>query len=251
MNHDWGRYVRAVSHKTARVAVDATLRASLSHLNAKSQHDSGKASPEKRISVTSDSLRYKLFARKRGNLFIFAIDTSGSMALHRIKHAKAAVLQLLMKSYIDRDLVTIVAFKGQEATVCLPPSRSVLRARRVLDTLSVGGGTPLSAALECSLKIAKQSPQQTSLNTVLLLFTDGRANVPLRGNGTASRSEQNRLINNEIKFLGSELQHAGVRTIVIETQNPFIAGTGARDLAALLGAQLVQIESQLLAKSIS
>ncbi len=259
MNRNRGRYIRAVGYKTARVAVDATLRAS-----ASDKHDStgqcnpavangsrdadatkshSKALTRIRQSIRSDALRYKLFARKSGSLFIFAIDTSGSMALNRINQAKGALLQLLKKSYIDRDRVAIVAFGGTQAKVYLPPSRSMLRARRVLDTLSVGGGTPLPAGLACSLKVAKQMRAQVTLNTVLLVFTDGRANVPLRANGMADRANQKQLIEGEIRFLGSELGKAGVATVVVETRNSFFSGGEARELAEMLAAQLVQISS--------
>ncbi len=231
MNRNRGRYTMANGSGDA----DATK----SHSNALTQI---------RQSIPSGALRYKLFARKSGSLFIFAIDTSGSMARNRINQAKGALLQLLKKSYIDRDRVAIIAFGGKQAKVCLPPSRSMLRARRVLDTLSVGGGTPLPAGLACSLKVAKQMRAQVILNTVLLIFTDGRANVPLRANGTA-RADQKQLIESEIRFLGSELSKAGVTTVVVETRNPFVSGGEAHDLAEMLAAQLVQIKSQPIEES--
>ena len=140
-NHLRGRYVRATEKRTngSRVAVAATLRATVSSQRA------GFRSSERRIST--DSLRFKEFSCKTGRLFIFVIDTSGSMALHRIKHARIAVLSLLKQSYIQRDQVAIVNFRGASAEVSLPPSRSILRARRILDSLRIGGGTPLSAGL--------------------------------------------------------------------------------------------------------
>jgi len=188
-------------------------------------------------------LRYKLFTQKGGSLFIFAIDTSGSMALNRISQAKGALLRLLKTSYINRDQVAVVAFGGTTAKVLLPPSRSILRARRVLDSLSVGGGTPLSAGLGCSLAIARRASEQGKSDIRLLVFTDGRANVPLRKSGPTD-GDGRLLIQKEIGLLGRELRRLGVSTMVVETENRFAPIGEAGRLAENLEAQLVQIETR-------
>lgn len=51
------------------------------------------------------------------------------------------------KAYIHRDRVALLSFRGQRADLLLPPSQSVELARRALDLLPTGGGTPLAAAL--------------------------------------------------------------------------------------------------------
>lgn len=225
-NPERGRYRQAVQYKTARVAIDATLRAAASRMRP--------------FTITTDSLRYKMFARKSGRVFIVAIDTSGSMALNRINQARATLLDLLKKSYVKRDRVAIVAFGGTEAKVLLSPSNSMLRARRVLDALSVGGGTPLSAGLVRSLEIARRTIAE-SAETVLLLFTDGRANVSWRHSEELSRTQRRDLIETEIGLLGRELGHARVKTIVIETQPAYISGGDAERIAQLLSARLVHL----------
>src|SRR4030095_8358959 len=120
-----GRHIRSTQLRTTakKIAVVATIRALC--LNAC------------RNSVGSHVLRYKLFSRKQGSLFVFVIDTSGSMARNLIALAKSAILDVLRQSYMNRDSVAIVTFRGDTATVVLPPSRSILRARRVLDSLPV------------------------------------------------------------------------------------------------------------------
>jgi magnesium chelatase subunit D len=226
---DWsrGRYVTAVVGRTpaSRIAIDATLRAAAA---------TGATNP---LALHSDSLRFKHFTRRRGSLFIFAIDTSGSMAAKRIDQAKSAALGLLRQSYLRRDEVTLVAFRGTSAQVVLPPSRSILRARRVLDSLPVGGSTPMSAAVVCALKLAKR---QKNRKVVLLLFTDGRANVSLQGD-RCNQAERLELIKNETRLLGAELGKAGVTTVVVETQNGFWLTGGARELAERLRAQLFEV----------
>jgi magnesium chelatase subunit D len=218
LNSQRGRYARAteVQSDGFRVALDATLRAG--------------------------DLRYKQFSRKEGALYILAIDTSGSMAPRRINRAREVALGLLRQSYIKRDSVAIVVFRGTSATVVLPPSRSMLRAKRALDSLAVGGGTPLSAGVLCSIELAKRA-QSKHGRAVVLLFTDGRANVSLRAARTGStltpppRQEQ---IGSELLELGRELNKAGFSAVVIETQNRFNSNGDARQVAERLGARFVQ-----------
>src|SRR5687767_6218800 len=183
-----GRYTRSVMFKNAgaRIAVDATLRAMVAHAH-------GPLTP-----VTSAALRYKLLKDKQGTLFIFAIDASGSMAANRIARAKSTILKLLRKSYLNRDSVAIVSFHGMTANLDLPPSRSILRARRVLDSLRMGGSTPLGAGLVTTIELNKLVGDKFG-ETVVLLFTDGRSNVPLRRNGLNVRAQRHLKIEGEIR----------------------------------------------------
>jgi magnesium chelatase subunit D len=188
-------------------------------------------------------LRFKVFAQKRGTLFIFAIDASGSMALNRINQAKGALLRLLKQSYINRDSVAIIGFRGTKADVLLPPSRSIGRARRLLDTLTVGGGTPLSAGLACSVELARRAQAQELGEIALLLFTDGHANVPLREDNNKDRAARDKQIAAEIVRLAAELRALAIQTFIVGTHNPFLGSSEARSLAATLGAQYLQVSS--------
>jgi len=234
-----GRYVRAIEVRLpgSRIAMDATLRAAAAmNRPAKGSVVEQRSSKGEPLRLQSGSLRFKQFTRKSGSLFIFAIDTSGSMAAKRIDLAKGAALGLLRQSYLRRDHVAIVAFRGSSAELALPPSRSILRARRVLDSLPVGGSTPLSAALLRALSLAKRHKNR---EVVLLLFTDGHANVSLYENG-CNRVERLELVKEETRLLGAELLRTGVTTIVVETQNGFWLPGGARELAARLRARLFE-----------
>jgi len=245
-----GRYVRASDLKTpgARIALDATLRAAAQKAGARGQgpgagalalaHDTRHLTP-----FPSQALRYKRFKRKAGTLFIFAVDTSGSMALNRIAQAKGALIRLLQHSYIRRDRVALVSFRGQEAEVLLPPSASVTRARRLLDELSIGGATPLAAGLERAIDVALRAGRQGTERIVLLLFTDGRANVPLRMEAMTDKAALRRLIQEELAALGAAIRKAGVAAFVIDTQNRFTSSGESQKLADLLSAHYVQLES--------
>jgi magnesium chelatase subunit D len=243
LNSKRGRYVQATRLRSAgqRLALDATIRLLLAAGLRGVREIDNKALLR---ATVSDSLRFKCFSGKRGATFIFAIDTSGSMAQDRIKQAKSAVLGLLKKSYINRDRVAIIAFRGKQAELLLPPSRSIVRARRVLDSLQMGGGTPLAAALACSLALAERSRNSDHGEQVLFLFTDGGANVLLKGQPPENRMHRDQMIAEEASALGSKLKDAGVRIILIETKNSSLLDSGARKLAASLGVPHFQIRAQ-------
>jgi magnesium chelatase subunit D len=224
--HSRGRYSRSVTFKPAgaRIALDATIRA-LAALNT-SRDD-------------SQILRYKLLKHKQGTLFVFAIDTSGSMAANRIALAKSTILKLLRRSYLNRDSVAIVSFHGTKADVELPPSRSILRARRVLDSLSMGGSTPLSAGLVTTTRLIKQVGDKYG-KTAVLLFTDGRSNVVLRPHAHPGLTRQQK-IELELRELNMVLMKTGTVTIVVDTQRQFESSEETRALAATLQARFVKL----------
>ncbi len=227
-----GRYSRAVTFRSpgARIALDATLRALV---GLKPGHES--LTP-----VRSEALRYKLLKHKQGTLFVFAIDASGSMAANRIARAKSTILKLLRKSYLNRDSVAIVSFHGTTANVDLPPSRSILRARRVLDSLRMGGSTPLGLGLVTTIELLELVGNKFG-ETVVLLFTDGRSNVPLRRGGLNLRAFRQVKIESEIRELTVALSRTRTRVVVVDTQKEFESSEETRRLAGILRAQFVKI----------
>ena len=188
-------------------------------------------SPAHPLILRADDLRVKHFRSKAGALFCFAVDASGSMALHRMRQAKGAVHALLQQAYVHRDRVALLAFRGTDATLLLPPSQSVELARRALDLLPTGGGTPLAAALLRALDVAKQARERGIMQTVLVLLTDGRANVGLR----AGRQD----VQAELQHLGRQVAAAGIQAIVVDTQRGYLSRGEARRLAEWLGGTYV------------
>ncbi|HWT01866.1 MAG TPA: VWA domain-containing protein, partial [Pyrinomonadaceae bacterium] len=237
-----GRYARAVRSKTpgAKIALEATLRAAAQEMR-RGEEQAIAASPRRRVSA-SHSLRYKRFSRKAGALFIFAVDASGSMALNRIAQAKGALVHLLRQSYVKRDRVAVVSFRGRGSSVLLRPSGSAARARGVLDGLGVGGATPIAAGLAGALEIARHERRgDAGQEIVLLLFTDGRANVSLRESESLDRVSRRRVIDEELKGAGAALLSAGVRVVVVDTQNRFTSSGEAQRLAQLIGGRHVHL----------
>lgn len=229
-----GRYTRAVTFRSAgaRIAIDATLRALVGLESSLRNARPGR--------VSSQALRYKQLKHKQGTLFVFAIDASGSMAVNRIARAKSTILKLLRKSYLNRDSVAIVSFHGTTANVDLPPSRSILRARRVLDSLRMGGSTPLGLGLVTTIELLELVGNKFG-ETVVLLFTDGRSNVPLRRGGLNLRAFRQVKIESELRELTVALRRTKARVVVVDTQKEFESSEETRRLAGILNARFVKI----------
>jgi magnesium chelatase subunit D len=216
--------------------VDATIRLAALH---SSHSPLSSREGEKGILLSPAHLRFKQFTRKSGRLFVLTIDTSGSMAKERIEKARQVALGLLRRSYLRRDSVAIVVFRVDRAEVALPPSQSMLRAKRTLDSLAVGGGTPLCAGISRALNVVNQSREKSG-NAVILLFTDGGANVPMtiEARGAVARRT---MIESELATLGAALRRASINAVVLNTQNRFSGSNQARAVAENLRADYLQM----------
>ena len=125
----------------------------------------------------------------------------------------------------------------------LKPSGSVIRAKRILDSLAIGGATPLAAGLTTALEIARNIRRQSTERIVLLLFTDGRANVSVRVGEKLTQTGRQREIDSELERIGSALQQTLVTTIVVDTQNRFTSGGEGQRLAEMLAGRYVYLPS--------
>jgi len=141
------------------------------------------------VHIRQDDFRVTHFKEKTETTIIFVVDASGSSALHRLAEVKGAVELLLADCYVRRDRVAVIAFRGKAAELLLPPTRSLVRAKRSLSMLPGGGGTPLASAMDASLVMAEAARRRGEVPTVLFL-TDGRANVARDGTPDRARAEQ-------------------------------------------------------------
>jgi magnesium chelatase subunit D len=229
-----GRHVRSVPGLPGegRLDVVATLRAA-----APWQRVRGQSAGGGHVALRVDDLHIKRYRSKAGTLFCFLVDASGSMALHRMRQAKGAVNSLLQQAYVHRDQVALLAFRGDRADVLLPPSQSVELARRALDVLPTGGGTPLAAALLAAYQIAEQARSRGIHRTTLVLITDGRPNVPLQFDPAQGREARLAQARAEVQQLAGRLHAAGVGAVVIDTQRTFLSRGEAQQLASWLGGR--------------
>ena len=162
------------------------------------------------IDVRQDDFRITRFAQRSETTTIFVVDASGSSALNRLAEAKGAVELLLADCYVRRDRVALIAFRGDSAEVLLPPTRSLVRAKRSLAGLPGGGGTPLAAGIDAGWLLA-DSIQRRGDTPTLVLLTDGRANVSRDGSGGRARAEE------EAKAAARRVRASAFRALFIDT----------------------------------
>jgi magnesium chelatase subunit D len=141
------------------------------------------------IAVRREDFRINRLKQRAETTTIFVVDASGSSALNRLAEAKGAVELLLADCYVRRDRVAVVAFRGRAAQLLLPPTRSLVRAKRSLAGLPGGGGTPLAAGIAAGMELADATRRRGGTPTIVLL-TDGRANVSHDGTGGRARADQ-------------------------------------------------------------
>lgn len=174
-------------------------------------------------------------------LFIFAVDASGSMALNRMAQAKGALARLLQQAYLHRDKVALISFRRTEAETLLAPTRSVELAKRLVDALPSGGGTPVAAAVVKALEVARLARLRGITQAMLVLLTDGRSNVGLRDEMIQERFVRSSEISEELQALGAALQSANIASVVIDTKSRFVSSGEGRKLAESLGGRYLYL----------
>lgn len=193
-----------------------------------------------RMIIRASDLRFRRFRGKAGILFVFVVDASGSMAVNRMAQAKGAMARLLQQAYVFRDQVALVRFGGEGAETLLPPTRSLQRAKRLVEALPASGATPLAAGLVQALGVARAARLRGSPQPVLLILTDGRANRPARpvpsGPGPTRAALQQ-----ELRLLGAEIRREALTAVVVDTRPSFLAGEEGRSLADWTGARYLQL----------
>ena len=230
-----GREVRAVpDERPTDLAVTATLHHSVMR--------TGGLSPEGRLEVTRADLHQRIKSGRQGSLILFVVDASGSMsALRRMVTVKGTVLSLLRDAYQRRDEVGVIAFRGSEAELLLPPTHSIDTAERQLRDLPTGGRTPLADALRVAFDVLNRALADSRPEPLLIVLSDGKANVGLDGEGDAWEQS--------LEYARA-LSRKGIAALVLDTEAGFVRMNRAHDLAAALNAQCLSLE-QFSAESLS
>ncbi|MCW4046879.1 MAG: putative cobaltochelatase [Candidatus Bathyarchaeota archaeon] len=231
-NSKTGRYVGSVvpKGKVADLAFDATLRAAAPFQNRRKKESDGTSS----VLIENSDLREKVRERKVGNLIVFVVDASGSMAAEeRMTATKGAIVSLLLDAYQRRDRVGMVVFRKNKAELVLPPTNSVELAQKCLAKLPTGGRTPMAHGLKLGLEtINEHMRRDKEAIPLLVLVSDGRANVPLNGGDPVE----------EAKAVAHAISSAGIKSIAIDTERDFITFGLVKQICAEMEGKYFQLE---------
>ena len=210
------------------VHVFATLLAA-----ARRQQRPGRPRPE------PDDVRRAIREGREGNLVIFVVDASGSMAARdRMAAVSGAALSLLRDAYQRRDKVAVITFRQQEATVLLPPTSSVHIAGRRLSRFDTGGKTPLAQGLLAARDIVvREKARDRARRSLVVVLTDGRATG---GPDPLGRT----------RVAAARLVAEGAACVVVDCETSFVRLGLAEELARHLGAPAVRL-SQLRADNLT
>jgi magnesium chelatase subunit D len=216
-----GRHVgdRVPPGRVRDLALAATVRAAA----AARRHDT-------RLDVRASDLREKIREGREGNLVLFVVDASGSMAARqRMTAVKGAVLSLLLDAYQRRDRVGLIVFRGEGAEVALPPTASVDLAARSLEGLPTGGRTPLAAGLNRAGELlAAERVRDPRRRPLVVLVTDGR----VTGAGGIGAAEA----------AAAGLAARRVPAVVVDTEDGRVRLGLAGRVADALGAPWLRLE---------
>ncbi len=193
-----GRYIRSMQvHRVTDLAFDATLRAAAPYQQRRrtkqtnpcpspaAAQKTAYAHPpqqkEPRIVLYRSDLRQKVRIHRTRNAVCFVVDASWSMAAEeRMCATKAAILSLLRDAYQRRDLVGLVSFQRTYATILLPLTNSVELAQKRLQTMPIGGKTPLARGLLTGYEVLERARKgNPEIIPMLVILTDGQANVAM------------------------------------------------------------------------
>jgi magnesium chelatase subunit D len=171
-----GRYVmaRPAGDQLNDIAFDATFRAAAPYQR---ERDRSKLA----YAIESSDLQRKIRVKRAANLILFVVDASWSMAVtERMQATKGAIMSLLTDAYQRRDRVGLVVFQKDRAMLVLPPTNSVVLAKKALSDIPVGGKTPLSAGLRLALDVfLKEKRLHPDVMPLMILLTDGAGNVSM------------------------------------------------------------------------
>ncbi|MBT2451728.1 putative cobaltochelatase [Streptomyces sp. ISL-43] len=211
----------------------ATVHAAAPHQKARGRTGRG-------LVIRKDDLRQATREGREGNLVLFVVDASGSMAARqRMSAVKGAVLSLLLDAYQRRDKVGLITFRGATAELALPPTSSVDAAAARLEKLPTGGRTPLAAGLLKAHEVLRiERLRDPSRRPLLVVVTDGRATSAGTAAGGRPDGTPRELAGRSARLLAA----GGVASVVVDCESGPVRLGLAGVLAADLGGPAVTLD---------
>lgn len=202
-----------IGNRQSDFPIEVDLRATLSH----TLRETGGLQPR------VEDLHERVRKPRAGTRYLFVIDSSGSHAVQqKMRVVKGAIASLLPRSFKREDEVAMIVFRGTSAQLVLEPTQVLSDALAALEYLPTGGRTPLAAALD-------RARSYVTPETLLILLTDGRANIPLHGGDPWQ----------EALDAAREL---GCNAIVVDTETTTQRLGQCMELAKVLGARYLSLD---------
>ncbi|QCH24681.1 Magnesium-chelatase 38 kDa subunit [Mycobacteroides salmoniphilum] len=180
--------------------------------------------------VLSD-VQWAIREGREGNLVIFVVDASGSMAARqKMSAVSGATLSLLRDAYQRRDKVAVITFRGQEAAMLLAPTSSTHIAGRKLQQFDTGGKTPLAQGLLAARDlVSREHGRDPHRRALVVVLTDGRATGGPDPLGRTRRA-------------AGMLRAEQVACVVVDCETSFVRMDLAVTLAQQLDAPVIQLD---------
>ncbi|QGK70977.1 putative cobaltochelatase [Allosaccharopolyspora coralli] len=231
-----GQVVRSSTVDGSGVHLPATVAAAAPHQSARGRRGPG-------LVLRQDDLRRAVREGREGNLVLFVVDASGSMAAReRMSAVSGAVLSLLTDAYQRRDKVGVVTFRGDDAELALPPTSSVDIAASRMRELRTGGRTPLADGLLTARKVVTtermRDPQRRPL---LVLLTDGKATVPVKHGEVTGRQRSRESVDDAMRA-ARLLADLDVSSVVVDCESGHVRLGLAPEIATALEGPCLRLE---------
>jgi len=224
-----GRYIKVKypKGKIEDLAFDATLRAAAPFQAIRKKNGL-------KVNIQQSDFREKVREKRIGNTILFLVDASGSMGVQkRMVEAKTAVFSLLQDAYKKRDRVALMSFRGEEAEMILPPTRSIDLAYRMLQDIKTGGRTPLAHALEqMNTSLKALSSKDKELLPVIVLLTDGKANWVEGKTNPLQAAYKN----------AENLANESAKIVLVDTETGFLKLGLGNKLAEKMEAEYIRLD---------
>ncbi|HUY00512.1 MAG TPA: VWA domain-containing protein [Candidatus Deferrimicrobium sp.] len=224
-----GKYVsyKIPKEKSTSIALDATIRAGAPFQKGRTGRN------DLAVKLDVGDIREKIYEYQAPLSIVFVLDASGSM-FRMLKQMKQVILSLHDDAYQNRDKVGLIVFQGYESIVLQYPSVNLPAVVEKLSYIQSDSWTPLASGLQKGLEVLQiEIKRNKDVIPVLVVLTDGGANVPISQNAPPAfhNSQYYTQLEEEIEDVSDKLREAGVFTIVLWPENAKMRGPRHRRIA--------------------
>jgi len=224
-----GKYIsyKIPKEKASSIAIDATIRAAAPYQKGRVGRDN------LALKVDIQDIREKIYEYQAPLSIVFVLDASGSM-FRMLKQMKKVILSLHDDAYQNRDKVGLIVFQGYESVVLQYPTVNLPAVVDKLSLVQSDSWTPLASGLQKGLEVLKTEVRRNNdIIPVLVVLTDGGANVPISQNAPPAfhNSQYYNQLEQEISDVSDALREAKIFTIVLWPENAKMRGPRHRRIA--------------------